>query len=102
MPIEGGASTQLTFSDYSEFSPAWSPDGKRLAFGSDEGGFRRVWTVGVDGADRRQFAKTQLSGDITWSPGRSILYQKGGNRNINILDPETGEEQRLVQKESDR
>ena len=98
MPVEGGASIQLTFSNSSEFSPAWSPDGKRLAFNSDEGGFRRVWAVGVDGTDRRQFAKTQASGDITWSPGRNILYQADGNKNINILDPERGEDKPLTQK----
>jgi Tol biopolymer transport system component len=37
---------------------------------------------------------------ITWSPGRHILYQKQGNRNFNILDPDTEEEQSLVQDES--
>ena len=60
----------------------------------------------TDGANRRQFAKTKLSEDpdiheaITWSPGNHILYQKPGNHNFNILDPETGEEKPLVQNES--
>jgi Tol biopolymer transport system component len=104
MAIKGGTPIQLTFSSATEFSPAWSPDGKRIAFGSDEGGSHKVWIVDTDGANRRQFAKTHLSEDpdtqITWSPGRHILYQKVGNQNINILDPETGEEKPLVQNES--
>jgi eukaryotic-like serine/threonine-protein kinase len=106
MPTQGGTPVQLTFSNATEFSPAWSPDGKRIAFGSNEGGSRKVWIVDTDGANRRQFAKTQLSEDIdrpgaiTWSPDRHILYQKPGNHNFNILDPETGEEKPLVQNES--
>jgi Tol biopolymer transport system component len=107
MAIEGGTPIQLTFSNSTDVSPAWSfPGGKRIAFGSNEGGSYKVWIVDADGANRRQFAKTQLSGDpnglgeIAWSPGRHILYQKPGNRNFSILDPETGEEKPLVQNES--
>ena len=62
----------------------------------------KVWVVDADGANRRQFAKTQLSDgpDITWSPGRDILYQKPGRPHLNILDPETGEEKPLIQNDS--
>ena len=105
MMIEGGTPIQLTFSNATDVSPAWSLDGKRIAFGSDEGGSHKVWIVDADGANRRQLAKTQLSesdnrGAITWSPGRHILYLRPGNRNFNILNPETGEEKPLVQNES--
>ncbi len=103
MPIEGGAPIQLTFSNATELSPAWSPDGKRIAFGSNEGGSYKVWIVDADGANRRQFVKTQLQKEtgaqITWSPDRHILYLKVGNQNFNVLDPETGEEKPLVQSE---
>ena len=105
MPMEGGTSVQLTFSNATDASPAWSPDGERIAFGSNEGGSHKVWIVDADGANRRQFAQTRLSesdnlGAITWSPGRHILYQKPGNRNFNILNPETEEEKPLLQNES--
>jgi serine/threonine protein kinase len=103
MTMEGGAPIQLTFSHAQEFSPAWSPDGTRIAFGSNEGGAYKVWIVDTDGANRRQLARTQLSDDppqVTWSPGRQILYQKAGNRNFNLLNPETGEEKALIQNEA--
>jgi len=37
---------------------------------------------------------------ISWSPGRYVLYQTPGNQNVNILDAETGEEKPLVQNKS--
>jgi serine/threonine protein kinase/Tol biopolymer transport system component len=105
LAMEGGAPLQLTFSSATESSPAWSPDGKRIAFGSNEGGARKVWIVDADGANRRQFIKTEFSdsensGGITWSPDGHILYQRPGNRNFHILDPETGAERPLIQNES--
>jgi len=103
MTIEGAAPIQLTFSSATDFSPAWSPSGKQIAFGSNEGGAYQVWIIDSDGANRRKFPKTQLSEDlgaqVAWSPGRDILYQKPGNRNFNIFDPETGEEEVLIQNE---
>jgi Tol biopolymer transport system component len=95
MPMDGSAPTQLTFSDAVHFGTsgtAWSPDGKRIAFGSAEGGTNRVSIVDAEGGSPRQLVNTKMSGDITWWPGREILYQKPGNRNYAMLDPETGEE----------
>ena len=102
MPMEGGTPIQLTFSDAIHFGTAWSPDGQRIAFGSNEGGANKVWTIAAAGGSPRQFAGTRLSSDfeIAWSPGLHILYHKEGNRNFQILDPETEEEKPLVQDES--
>jgi Tol biopolymer transport system component/tRNA A-37 threonylcarbamoyl transferase component Bud32 len=102
MPMDGSAPTQLTFSDAVHVGTAWSPDGKRIAFGSHEGGTPTVWIVDAEGGNPRQLVNTKISedGDITWWPGREILYQKPGNRNYAVLDPETGEEKPLVQDES--
>jgi len=71
MTMEGGTPLQLTSSNVTESSPGWSPDGKRIAFASNEGGAYKVWVIDADGANRRQFAKTQLSEDtpdLAWSP----------------------------------
>ena len=38
MPAEGGWPTQLTVSDQRQTSPAWSPDGKWIAYMSDYDG----------------------------------------------------------------
>ena len=103
MPIEGGAYRQLTFSEANRSGTAWSPDGKRVAFGSDKDGIRSLWTVDADGTKPRQLGDYQLSPDddpdlvqIAWSRGGEILYQKPGNRNFGIVDPITGREPLLI------
>jgi Tol biopolymer transport system component/tRNA A-37 threonylcarbamoyl transferase component Bud32 len=102
MPMDGSAPTQLTFSDAFHSGTAWSPDGKRIAFGSAERGTNRVWIVDAEGGNPRQLVNTETSTgpDITWWPRREILYQKPENRNYGMLDPETGEEKPLVQDDS--
>lgn len=102
MPIEGGMPTQLTFSEATHRFPAWSPNGTQIAFGSNEGGSKKVWIVGAAGGTPRCFSKAQLSLSllVSWSPGNHILYQKEGNRNFLFLNPVTEAESPLVQDES--
>ena len=58
MRADGGDQTRLTFDDLSDFLPAWSPDGREIAFTS----FRdvtpeaednaEIYTMRADGSDR--------------------------------------------------
>jgi len=77
MPSEGGPATQRTFVEEYLTSPAWSPDGTRLAFGSVLGGPPRVWMLDIaDGGAPRLFEETKLSAgppDVRWAPGSKIL-----------------------------
>jgi dipeptidyl aminopeptidase/acylaminoacyl peptidase len=55
-------------------APAWSPDGRWLAFVSDRAGKRNVWRVGLDGAPAERVTDvTGELGEFRWSPdGRRI------------------------------
>ena len=81
----------------------WSPDGRRLAFGSFKGNEAKVWTMDANDDNLRQYTRTSLSADapeIAWSPHNKIICQTAGNRNLSILDPETEKERPLIQADS--
>jgi len=58
--------------------PAWSPDGTRIAFASTAGGDWGIWTVKVDGSDRRLLTETaELDTEPSWSPdGQWIAFRR--------------------------
>ncbi|MFH1171883.1 MAG: hypothetical protein V1778_05105 [bacterium] len=67
---------QLTDSPADEVEPAWSPDGRRIAYQSGADGCQDVWIMNADGSHQRQL--THFPGrdrHPTWSPdGRRIAF----------------------------
>lgn len=75
--IDGRTTRQLTSAKHqADISPAWSPDGRTVAFVSDRGGSQQIWTIHVDGGEARQLAKFPMDvGNLRWSPtGRHIAF----------------------------
>ncbi len=58
------------------FSPRWSPDGKRLAFASAEGGSAQLWVRWMNSGEAVRLTGLPTSpSSLAWSPdGRSIAY----------------------------
>src|SRR6266581_1314788 len=78
-PDGSGLHTLLPDSIWSRYSPAWSPDGQRIAFTADRGDRSDLWIVNADGSGARRIVScdepcnTVKSAD--WSPdGRRILF----------------------------
>jgi len=70
--IDGSNDRQITFSNESENSPRWSPDGKYLSFTSSRPGKARgnqIWLLDRSGGEAMQFTefKGRLQG-YEWSP----------------------------------
>ncbi|MDZ4713924.1 MAG: CehA/McbA family metallohydrolase [Cytophagales bacterium] len=47
LPTSGGYPMPLTYGDYDNSSPRWSPDGRKVAFISNRNGNTSLWTVDV-------------------------------------------------------
>ena len=61
-------------------SPAWSPDGKQIAFLSDRDGTKQIYLLPSNGGEARQFTDLQqgVDGRPVWSPdGKTIAFTAG-------------------------
>jgi TolB protein len=85
---------QLTNASYNEWSPSFSPDGKWIAYVSDEGGSPDIWLRDIEGNYRSRL--TNHTGRIDsvpkWSPdGSKIIFagcSPGNNSNIDLTGAE--------------
>jgi Tol biopolymer transport system component len=73
MNPDGSGRTQLTDDPTPDFSPAWSPGGKKIAFASYRDGTQgaQIYVMNADGSGqtRLTYFGTGGSYDPTWSPG---------------------------------
>jgi len=73
--------------------PAWSPDGKQVAFTRWEGERRGLWVIDADGAGEELLYGRDLLKEPDWSPdGRSIVFsvQEGGREEREVCFPPWG------------
>lgn len=74
-PTAGGAPRPLTTGEKRDSDPAFSPDGRRVAFLSNRDGSSQIWTLGLDGGEPAKATTfpTGVNG-FRWSPdGASFL-----------------------------
>jgi Tol biopolymer transport system component/imidazolonepropionase-like amidohydrolase len=76
LSVDGGEAEQLTFGPYWDSEPAFSPDGRRVAFISDrDGGEGSVFVLELSAGQMTQVTNEEWVSRPTWSPdGESIAY----------------------------
>ena len=88
LPLSGGAARQLTsFAGFTS-GGVWSPDGRQIAFASDEGGSRRIWITNDRGAPARPVSSGSVSDslELSWRDESQLFYQQTGNRDFYVID----------------
>ncbi|MBI1765714.1 MAG: PD40 domain-containing protein [Acidobacteria bacterium] len=100
MPATGGKATAITDEFNDARQPAWSPDGKRLAFQSYRDGNFHLWTVAPDGKQLTQLTSGTFDDrEPHWSPdGKRLAFasDRGGNYDIWTLEPASGKLEQLT------
>ena len=78
VPVAGGTATPLTHGPAYDYHPRYSPDGKTIAFTSDENGMENLWLVDADGKNRRAITseKTAYVRSAAWLPGGEYLVAR--------------------------
>ena len=100
--MPGAQPQQVTFTTRSDWSPAASADGKRIAFVSDRTGSNEIWVADFDGGNSLKLTTLggPYAGDPTWSPdGRVVVFDApvvDGNFDIYAVDAAGGAPRRLT------
>lgn len=89
-------------SDQPLMSPAWSPDGKQLAYVWFEDRDPAIFVQTIATAERRRVSKVAgINGAPVWSPdGRrlAVTLSNRGNPDVYVIDVASGEKSRVTKK----
>ncbi len=91
MDSDGGNLQRLTANQVDDGDPAWSPDGKRIAFVSNRnGGFFQIYVMDVDGKNPIRLTEGVWDSNPAWSPdGQKIAFSSnpdGIGTHIAVMD----------------
>jgi Tol biopolymer transport system component len=94
LDVARGTSQRLTLDPADECSPAWSPDGSRIAFFSNRRGVREIYEKAANGSGDDELLLASKEEPLNledWSAdGRFLVYNspvRGGNKNDLFLLP---------------
>lgn len=92
--VASGVKSRLT-SGSLNWGPVWSPDGRRVAYGSTREGPSQVWLRGVGGGpgESRVWASREFTGPTAWLPnGTGLVLIDATNYRVGLMPLEpTGE-----------
>jgi tricorn protease len=74
-----------------EVNPQWSPDGKWIAFVSDQTGREEVWLCDENGGQMKKVSDSDtIKGPPVWSPDSKALLYTASDKKLHKYTPETG------------
>jgi TolB protein len=79
--------TRITYGDWDDITPSPSPDGEKIAFASNRGGFWDLYLLDLSSGDVTQLTNTpEYEGAPSWSPDGSFMaYEAYENESLNIF-----------------
>jgi Tol biopolymer transport system component len=101
MNADGSNPLRFTTDEATDQAPAWSPDGKQIAWESYRDGNLEIYVAEVAGGEPRNLSQDDFANDHgpAWSPdSRRIAYysNRDGGWDIYTLDLESGERENIT------
>ena len=105
MDTDGGGQTRLTENAGEDHSPAWSPDGQRLAFVSTRDGNAEIYVMNADGSGQTRLTNN-TAGDLlpAWTRDGSqigFVTNREGNDEIYLMNADGTNQINLTNNPSD-
>jgi Tol biopolymer transport system component len=95
LPVDGGDARRVTDEFYDARQPAWSPDGRTIAFQGFRNGDWDIWAISPDGSNARTLTDGPFDDrEPHFSPdGRYLAFSsdRNGNYDVWTLDLQSGE-----------
>ena len=83
-------------------APAWSPDGRKIAFVSDRDGNSEIYVMNADGSGQRSLTRNPAyDADPAWSPdGRKLAFvsNRDGSYGVYVMNADGSGQRRLAQR----
>ena len=104
--VRAALATKLIASTQTDSSPQYSPDGKRIVFGSNRSGNPEIWVCDSDGQNHSRLTSfgKGYAGTPRWSPdGKQIAFdfRATGDADVYVLSMEGGVPRRMTTEASD-
>ncbi len=101
----GGQPQRLTISAGDNNQPAWSPDGRQIAFSSGRTGNFEIFVMAADGSNPQQLTNSRGFDEWpVWSPdGKQIAFvsDRDGNVEIYLMNADGSDQKRLTDHPAD-
>jgi Tol biopolymer transport system component/imidazolonepropionase-like amidohydrolase len=90
MPVDG-TPRRLTSDPALDTAPAWSPDGKSLAYSSDRSGAMNIWIRDVQSGAERQVTRLAVAAMLpAWSPDAARIAFVDAEGQLQLVDVKSG------------
>jgi TolB protein len=101
MNADGSGRRKLTHNARQNAEPAWSPDGRKIAFRSTRSGNRDIYVMNADGSGKRNLTRNAAwDSRPSWSPdGRKIAFvsnRDGRRLEAHVMNADGSGQRRLT------
>jgi tricorn protease len=98
---EHGDASRVTRSYSRETLPVWSPDGKSIAFISDQGGRDSVWVASADGSNPRKLTDSDNEKiRVGWMPDSKALFFTSSDHGLYVIDAAGGTSRKVASNDA--
>ena len=103
MNADGSGTRKLTHNALQNAEPAWSPDGRKIAFRSTRNGNRDIYVMNADGSGKRNLTRNAAwDSRPSWSPdGRKIAFvsDRDGRLEAHVMNADGSGQRSLALQE---